>query len=1153
MKDSDRKGSEDGEDPTEFRSPAEGEDPTEFRRGTEGDDRTEMRQRASSETGSSETEGAEEDDRTRMRPASSSSAGPGDADPDDEYELTHLRRDRPPAADSAGGSNDEAEDEQTRFRRAERGRDLDDDAFDLTHIGADADGADSDGVDSDGAEYEGEAEATQLRRGDGAGEVQGDADPTLRFATDSAAPEDDDQTIRAAASPPDDDDPTVRTAVRGRSRTGGDGTGGGVDTETMGDDDTTVRGAGTPSGSMTVIVGDDDPTVQSTAGALGGHRQTRAGASALGSGTVLKGRFVLEDKLGEGGMGGVYKAVDLVKQEARDRNPHVAVKVLNENFAEHPDAFIALQRESSRTQRLSHPNIASVYDFDRDGQTAYMVMELMQGDPLDKFLKRHKQGADRAQALGIIKDIASALAYAHAQNLIHSDFKPGNIFLTSSGAAKVFDFGIARAAAVPGEEKVPEQGPISEATLAKDDGTDKTLFDAGALGALTPAYAAFEMFEGKEPAPQDDVYALGIVAYQLLTGTHPFERKKAPIAEAQNMVPQRPDGLTRREWNALKHALAFRRENRTPDAQVFLDEFFGVAGTGLKYALITATGMAAVVAGLYFGGVIGPGEAPIEIPREWVELDTRIDNARSGVEEQLATPSFSPVWEEFVQRDIRRWEASATPVIVASTHDSEEEAEVLRRQVFEQLGIPLRVQTPEDSGAGYRLLAGPFGGEGADEQRADILQRLRNFGLDAVEEGDAQAIAEARDEALGIYLAEIGRLTPEDELPRIPTIQDGERFVADPARLESARNQVNDIRDAQELLSRAIERYPTRPDMLAELSASLQEMRTRWQNHIDRAIATASSRQAEEERAELLAQQREQAAAERQRAYEAMRDDRVFPTFAGRCHRPDEIRGVLAEFQQLNEGDRREALDYASDCANNRVTRTPTEVLQSRGLILAVADHEGLAAVEAPDPCANRTYIGNGRSSFCVDELAVGGNAPSVVVVPGNGNGVYGIGKYEVSVREFNTFCEATDCADPAPGGARMPATDIPAEAASRYTEWLSSQTGYNYRLPTEQEWRHAADADGSPLDSNRNCYSNVRGVVRGGSLVAVTQGMPNAWGVINHVGNAQEWVTSAGDGLLAVGGMHSDPLGECTIETQTTHSGAEDPVTGFRVLREVR
>ena len=92
---------------------------------------------------------------------------------------------------------------------------------------------------------------------------------------------------------------------------------------------------------------------------------------------ILNHRFVLKQTLGSGGMGTVYKAQDLRKVEARDNNPYVATKILNSDFKNHPDAFIALQREASRSHLLSHPNIVTVHDFDRDGNTIYMTMELL--------------------------------------------------------------------------------------------------------------------------------------------------------------------------------------------------------------------------------------------------------------------------------------------------------------------------------------------------------------------------------------------------------------------------------------------------------------------------------------------------------------------------------------------------------------------------------------------------------------------------------------------------------------------------------------------------------------------------------------------------------------------------------------------------------
>ena len=98
---------------------------------------------------------------------------------------------------------------------------------------------------------------------------------------------------------------------------------------------------------------------------------------------MLRDRFVLEEVIGTGGMSVVFRALDRRREEAQDRHPHVAIKVLGDEFKRHPDALRALQRESRKTQRLAHPNIASVYDFDRDGPNVYMVMELLVGEPLD--------------------------------------------------------------------------------------------------------------------------------------------------------------------------------------------------------------------------------------------------------------------------------------------------------------------------------------------------------------------------------------------------------------------------------------------------------------------------------------------------------------------------------------------------------------------------------------------------------------------------------------------------------------------------------------------------------------------------------------------------------------------------------------------------
>ncbi|MGH8548505.1 MAG: protein kinase domain-containing protein, partial [Methylococcales bacterium] len=130
-------------------------------------------------------------------------------------------------------------------------------------------------------------------------------------------------------------------------------------------------------------------------------------------GAILKDRFVLKEILGSGGMGVVFKALDRRKQEARDKEPYVAVKVLNSHFRNNPESFIALQRETKRAQTLSHPNVVTVYDFDRDGSHVFMTMECLSGQPLNKFIKGlGEKGLALKRAWPIIQAMGQALAYA---------------------------------------------------------------------------------------------------------------------------------------------------------------------------------------------------------------------------------------------------------------------------------------------------------------------------------------------------------------------------------------------------------------------------------------------------------------------------------------------------------------------------------------------------------------------------------------------------------------------------------------------------------------------------------------------------------------------------------------------------------------------
>lgn len=307
-----------------------------------------------------------------------------------------------------------------------------------------------------------------------------------------------------------------------------------------------------------------------------------ADAPTLGPGSVVKDRFVLEEELGRGGMGVVFKARDLRKEEAQDRNPWVALKLLNEEFRRHPESLKALQRESRKAQQLAHANVVTVYDFDRDGGNVFMVMELLEGQSLDRIIRDHEDGGvGLEQALRLTRDMCRAMAYAHDRGVVHSDFKPANAFLTNDNVVKVFDFGIARAA-----------------KRADNISGSVTLFDPATLGALTPTYASCEMLEGLEPDPRDDVYAMACVAYELIAGKHPFNRVSAVEARDKGMVAKRPRGLNRQQWRAILHGLEFSRERRTASAQQFLNELIPRAGrTAVSIGIAAVVVLGVVIAG----------------------------------------------------------------------------------------------------------------------------------------------------------------------------------------------------------------------------------------------------------------------------------------------------------------------------------------------------------------------------------------------------------------------------------------------------------------------------------------------------------------------------------------------------------------------------
>ena len=226
------------------------------------------------------------------------------------------------------------------------------------------------------------------------------------------------------------------------------------------------------------------------------------------TGRVVGGRYELRGPLGEGGMATLHRAWD------RQLEREVAVKSLREQYGSDPGFAARFRQEARSAGSLSHPNIVSVYDYGADGDTQFIVMQLVAGRDLASVVAERGR-LPPAEAAHVAAQVASALEAAHRGGIVHRDVKPGNVLLTDEGEAKVTDFGIARA--------------VSEASMTL---TGTTL---GSVHYFSP-----EQARGDEVTGASDVYSLGIVLYEMLTGRRPFEGDSAAGVALKRLTDDPP-------------------------------------------------------------------------------------------------------------------------------------------------------------------------------------------------------------------------------------------------------------------------------------------------------------------------------------------------------------------------------------------------------------------------------------------------------------------------------------------------------------------------------------------------------------------------------------------------------------------------------------
>lgn len=222
---------------------------------------------------------------------------------------------------------------------------------------------------------------------------------------------------------------------------------------------------------------------------------------------ILDQRYELEELIGGGGMADVYKAKDCLL------NRPVAVKILHEEFKQDKEFIDKFQREAQAAARLSHPNIVNIYDVGVADGDHYIVMEYVPGRTLKDRI-RQEGHLSVSESLRVAREIAEALAHAHANNLVHCDIKPHNILMIADGHAKVADFGIARA--------------VTESTMT---------YSGNVIGSVH--YFSPEQAKGTMITPKSDVYSLGVVLYEMLTGKLPFTGDN-PVSIAVKHLQEEP-------------------------------------------------------------------------------------------------------------------------------------------------------------------------------------------------------------------------------------------------------------------------------------------------------------------------------------------------------------------------------------------------------------------------------------------------------------------------------------------------------------------------------------------------------------------------------------------------------------------------------------
>ncbi len=534
------------------------------------------------------------------------------------------------------------------------------------------------------------------------------------------------------------------------------------------------------------------------------------------------GKYDVVGVLGQGGMGVVYRARD--PRIGRD----VAIKTLTEGFSGDAEMLKRFYQEAGQTGNLRHPNIVTVYDFGDEEGLPYIVMEFLDGEPLDKII-RLQEPLHLGARLDIIEQVCAALAYAHLQGIIHRDVKPANVIVQRDGLVKLLDFGIARTGR---EHGAP---------------ADRAMTRTGTLVG-TPAYMAPERLRGEPFDGRSDIFSAGVMLYQLVTGRLPFDAEYPAILHQilqqdppplSNFLSAYPPFLEQ----VIARALAkdpFERYAHASDMAADLN----AVGSQLKIervAQLFAEAQAAVAAQNYvearslLSQLLRMNSQHAEAKQLMASVDQyfNLQKTRERIE-QLKRAAVEAL-------AVRNWEP-AIAYCTEALHLEPDNAEIAAllaqansgKQTLEQIQRFMRDAESARHSGNFEL-AREFAGKAADLDRTDTrilaickvldqeveearrMARLRTLLAQAQESLSAARLTEAfraLTEAEDLAPADAELLRLKDEFGSLQRQQERKRLVNDLQEKAAVALSLEQVQEVSAEVAAALGKFPTEPTLL---------------------------------------------------------------------------------------------------------------------------------------------------------------------------------------------------------------------------------------------------------------------------------------------------------------------------------------------------